>query len=235
MGAVKRFLRRVWSSEPDPGDQLSDGDPSSTGAEPEVAAAAFWRRWEELLPVLSSALGDGEPHRVEHELCSAVELLHPDLHFSVERGVHAIYALVISGQGDPALRTYTDAWMAAAPPQSAIWEYHDAVPPVPDPTGVTVNFGAHRIELADVRVAPLVDESAGLVDVAVFHPLMAELADAAKAAMTFLPLDATLGERLAADRLGRVETAEREPHGAIGLLEFREMVRELDESQRRPT
>jgi hypothetical protein len=65
------------------------------------------------------------------------------------------------------------------------------------------------------------------VDVAVHHPTMGELAPAARSAMTFLPLDATLGERLAGERLRRVETAVAEPTGTIGLLELRDLVRNL--------
>ncbi|MEV0680342.1 hypothetical protein AB0I60_27880 [Actinosynnema sp. NPDC050436] len=189
---------------------------------PAEAAEAFWHRWLGLLPEISAALGDGEPHRVEHQLCDLVAALHPDLHFSLERGHRAIYALVISGQEDPRLRPRTDAWAAAAPPEDMIWEYHDSVPPVPDPTLVTVNLGPKAVRLADVRVA--VQHSEGLVDVAVYHPLFADLDDAQRRTLTFLPLDATLGERLAAERLGRVETALTEPEGALTLLELRTLI-----------
>jgi hypothetical protein len=192
--------------------------------DPVAAATEFWRGWAELLPTVSAALGDREPNRVENDLCELVAVVHPQLHFSLERGQRAIYALVISGQEDPRLRPFTDAWKAAAPPENAIWEYHDSVPPVPDPTEVTVNLGIHRIALADVRVAVQVDETEGVVDVAVHHPKLVELDPAAREALTYLPLDATLGERLAAERLRRVETAEAEPQGSIGLLELREIV-----------
>jgi hypothetical protein len=216
MGGMSWFRRR---REPDvPARHLPN---------PDEAAVAFWRRWFELLPTVSAALGDGEPHRVENELCDLVAGVHPDLHFSLERGHRAIYALVVSGQEDPRLRPYTDAWKAAAPPEDMIWEYHDSVPPVPDPTGVTVNVGAQRVRLADVRVVAQVSD--GLVDVAVFHPAFAALDDAVRRTMTFLPLDVTLGERLAGERLGRVETASAEPAGSIGLLEFRDLVRGLTE------
>jgi hypothetical protein len=190
-------------------------------------ARQFWVRWERLLPLVGAALGDGEPNRVEHDLCEAVAALHPDLHFSLERGQHALYALVLSGQEDAALRPYTDAWKAAAPPDDVLWEYHDSVPPVPDPSEVTVNLGAHRISLADVRVAVQVDAAAGVVDVAVHHPALAELDQAGRDAMTFLPLDVTLGERLAGERLRRVESAPALPAGAITLLELRALVRTL--------
>ncbi|HWD05668.1 MAG TPA: hypothetical protein VG674_24785 [Amycolatopsis sp.] len=204
--------RTPWPEQPVPTDV-------------EAAAAAFWTDWFELLPQVSAALGDREPHRVEHDLCKLVEALHPRLHFALERGRMAIYALVVSGQEDPELRPVTDAWKAAAPPDDAIWEYHDSVPPVPDPAGVTVNLGEHRISLADVRVVAQVDDD--VVDVAVYHPALAELDEADRTTMTFLPLDATLGERLAAERLRRVETAQAEPEGTISLAELRDLVREL--------
>ncbi|GAA3575800.1 hypothetical protein GCM10022222_70610 [Amycolatopsis ultiminotia] len=206
--------RTPWPEQPVPAD-VAD------------AATTFWEGWYELLPEVSAALGDREPNRVEHDLCTLVEALHPRLHFSLERGRQAIYALVLSGQEDPELRPYTDAWKAAAPPDDAIWEYHDSVPPVPDPTEVTVNLGEHQISLAEIRVVAQVNDD--VVDVAVHHPVFADLDEAARTAMTFLPLDATLGERVAAERLRRVETAETEPEGTIGLLEFRELVRTLPE------
>lgn len=198
-----------------------------TAPDPRVLAERFWEGWRELLPEVAAALGDRELNRVENQLCDLVAGLHPRLHFAIERGQRSIYALVVSGQEDPELRAYTDAWRAAAPPDDAIWEFHDSVPAVPDPTLVTVNLGPHKIALADVRVVAQVDDAAGVVDVAVHHPTMAALEPAARSAMTFLPLDATLGERLAGERLRRVETAVTEPSGTIGLLELREIVHKL--------
>jgi hypothetical protein len=196
-------------------------------ADPTKAALRFWARWDELLPSISSALGERELVRVEHDLFEAVAAIHPDLHFSLDRGQQAIYALVVSGQEDPALRPYTDAWKAAAPASDVLWEYHDSVPAVPDPNGVTVNLSGHRISLADFLVAAQVDEEAGVVDVAVYHPTLSKLDEPGRSAMTFLPLDATLGERLAGERLRRVETALKQPDNAITLRELRHLVRRL--------
>jgi hypothetical protein len=66
-----------------------------------------------------------------------------------------------------------------------------------------------------------------VVDVAVYHPEMAALDQAARDAMTYLPLDAALGERLAAERLRRVETSLQEPTDTIGLMELRTLVQGL--------
>ena len=196
-----------------------------THPDPAASAERFWQGWYDLLPELSAALGDREPQRVENQLCDLVAAVHPELHFSLDRGQRAVYALVVSGQEDPRLRPYTDAWRAAAPGEDAIWEYHDSVPPVPDPTLVTVNLGTHRIPLKDVRVVAQVDGD--VVDVAVYHPEMATLDQASRDAMTYLPLDAALGERLAAEHLRRVETAPTEPADTIGLMELRTLVQQL--------
>ncbi|MBA8823168.1 hypothetical protein FHX42_000497 [Saccharopolyspora lacisalsi] len=219
MRGVLRFLRRRFR-----GHESESGTDVATDAR--VRALTFWQRWYDLLPEVSAALGDGESSRVDHQLAEAVALVHPRLTFSIERGNRAVYALVVTGQADPELRPYTDAWRAAAPETDSLWEYHDAVPPVPDPTQVTVNLHGGKYPLEQVLVAAQVD--AGLVDVAVYHPGFAELGEAEREALTFLPLHATLGERVAADRLGRVETAEREPQGSMDLLEFRDLVRGLD-------
>lgn len=194
-----------------------------------VRAERFWVRWSEQLPMISSALGDREPARVENDLCDLVAELHPDLHFALDRGQRAVYALVISGQEDPNLRPFTDAWKAAAPQDDLIWEYHDSVPPVPDPREVTVNLAGHAIRLADVLVVAQVDEAEHVVDVAVYHPELGELDTPAQQALTFLPLDATLGERVAGQRLRRVETALEKPENAISLVDFRELVGKLAE------
>lgn len=221
-----RWFRRTGKEEPVP-DPRTPWPVQDVPGDPAVAATRFWHRWFELLPEINAALGDRAPQRVEHDLSGAVARLHPDLHFSLERGRHAIYALVVTGQEDPALRPYTDAWRDAAPEEDAIWEYHDSVPPVPDPSGVTVNLGGHRISLGEFRVGAHVH--AGYVDVTVYHPKLAELDEAARTAMTFLPLDATLGERVAGERLRGVEAATEEPAESISLLELRDLVLELDE------
>jgi hypothetical protein len=197
-------------------------------------AERFWARWTEQLPLISAALGDREPGRVENDLCDLVAELHPDLHFALDRGQRAVYALVISGQEDPNLRPYTDAWKAAAPHDDLIWEYHDSVPPVPDPREVTVNLAGHAIRLADILVVAQVDDAEHVVDVAVYHPELAELDQPSQQALTFLPLDATLGERVAGQRLRRVETALDKPENAISLIDLRDLVDRLDTPEPEP-
>lgn len=217
--------RRWFGKEPKESEAESEAEP-----DPAERAERFWRRWAAMQPAVAAALGDGAPGRFENALCTAVADIHPDLEFAVEEGNRAMYALVLTGKEDPRLRPYTDAWKAAAPPEDHLWEYHDHVPPVPDPDAVTVNLSGQRIPLGEIRLAVWTDEARRQVDVAVHHPVFAELTEQARTAMTFLPLEAGLGERRAATYLRRVETAVTEPEESISLLELRELVARLAES-----
>lgn len=198
--------------------------------DPDARAVAFWQRWDELLPEITAALADGYPHRVEPLVSGLVRQVHPHLAFSFEHGVRATYALVVSGEADPSLRPYTDAWMRAAPEPDQAWEYHDAIPPVPDPLQVTVHLGETPYALADMRVVAQPDPTAGVVDVAVHHPGFADLEERSRTALALMALDATLGERLAADRLGRIETAGIPPESTVDLARLRDIAGELDAS-----
>lgn len=218
------FRRRGADSNATTGGELP-----GTAASTTARVAEFWQRWYELLPEVTSALADGQQQRVEPLVADLVARLHPKLIFSFERGEQAQYALVVSGEADPELRSLTDAWKCAAPAPDQAWEYHDAVPAVPDPAEVTVNIGDAAFAVAEVRVVAQPDEAAGVVDVALYHPRFADFGEQQRTGLALLVLDATLGERLAADRLGRIETAEIEPTSTVELTRLRELVRELDQ------
>jgi hypothetical protein len=88
--------------------------------------------------------------------------------------------------------------------------------------------------LADILVVAQVDDAEHVVDVAVYHPELAELDQPSQQALTFLPLDATLGERVAGQRLRRVETALEKPENAISLIDLRDLVGRLDTPEPEP-
>jgi len=195
--------------------------------DPDEAVARFWRRWHEELPRIAARLGDNDPRQADELLGALVAELDPRLRGSVERGAVASYALVVSGAEDPELRPLTDAWLRAAPVPDLVWEYHDSVPPVPDPTEVTVRLGARPVPLAEVRVTARVDDAAGLVDLVVHHPVFAELDAGTTEAVMFLAVEATLGERVAGGRLRRVVSSPTEPADAVDLMALRSLVHRL--------
>ncbi|HEY0637932.1 MAG TPA: hypothetical protein VGD67_09815 [Pseudonocardiaceae bacterium] len=198
-----KFLRR------EPGDPAAE------------AVATFWRRWERLRPAVTDALEDGEVHLVEARLAAAVARMHPRLGWSLSGGRGEPCALVITGEGDVALREITDAWLAAAPTGDG-WTYHDAAQAMENPADFTLDVGEHRVALADVRIGALVDGE--IVHVAVHHPVMPWLSAGDRDALSFVALDTALGERVVEERIGYVEPVDTEPPGAVDLLGLRAIV-----------
>src|SRR5690606_41690519 len=105
---MRWFRRRL-------GRDASVEEPPQERTDPDLAAEEFWRGWYELLPRISAALGEREPHRIEYQLTELVARIHPDLQCSVDRGERAAYSLSITGQEEPALPPATQARSAAAP------------------------------------------------------------------------------------------------------------------------
>lgn len=189
--------------------------------DPRVEAAAFWRRWSRLRPVVADALAAGELHAVEPRVAAAVARMHPRLGWSLAGGDGDAHVLVVTGEGDEGLRELTDAWLAEAP-DDADWEYHDSAQAMDDPGAFTLGIGDVDVALADVRVHALVDGD--VVHVAVHHPVMPGLRGEDRDALCFVALDTALGERLVEERVGHVEPVDAEPGDALTLVELRELV-----------
>jgi hypothetical protein len=205
----------------------------AAGASPELYAAvdAFWRRWMLLRPQVESALESGDTDSIEPIVAATVSALDRRLGWSVGTGERARHALMITGEGDVRLRAITDAWLAMAPPAGPDWEYQDAAPAHDDPSEVTLALGDLHVPLSEIRVAA--HPAGGVVNVEVFHPAMAGLDAADREALSFVPLDVALGERLVEQRIGRVEPADAEPVNALDLLGLRDLVTSLNLARQR--
>lgn len=215
IGAVLKFLRSLRGR--------AASYPASE------AVDAFWQRWATLRPQVAAALDVGHTDMVEPMVAAAVGVLDSRLGWSLGTGERSRYALMVTGEGDQVLRAITDAWLAAAPPADADWEYHDAAPAHEDPSEVTLALDDLHVPLSEIRVAA---QPAGeLVNVVVFHPVMARLHGAARDALSFVPLDVALGERLVERRIGRVEPVDAEPPNALDLQGLRALVASLDPAE----
>lgn len=192
---------------------------------------AFWRRWAVLRPAAAAALDADKTDVVEPVIAAAVGGLDRRLGWSVGPGERSRHALMVTGEGSARMRAITDAWLAAAPPADAEWEYHDAAPAHEDPSEVTLALGDLHVPLSEIRVGA---QPAGeLVDVVVFHPAMARLRGADRDALSFVPLDVALGERLVERRIGRVEPVDAEPPNAVDLVGLRALVSSLHPAELR--
>lgn len=195
-------------------------------SEPAAAIERFWSWWSaDGRGAVTSALADGEPARVLDLLAQAVDDIHPDLSWELAAGSASAHALVVSAEGDPALRALAARWLRAAPAADREWEFADARLPVADVNGVELDLDGHRVAFRDIRVGA--HRTATHIDVALHHPVFRELEEDLRSQVAFLALDAALGERDVEAWVGSVTTSQEPPLEGFGLAGLRAAVRDL--------
>ena len=181
----------------------SDGQ---RAAREDRAIADFWAWWVGEGRARAAAVFDGEDdggrRALGAELADRVGAIGP-VDFETGAGRSARHLLVVSAGGNPDLRPLVARWLAAAPPADDAFEYADTRQPVHDPSDLAIDLGDGRdVDVASAVVATTV--SGATVHVAVWHPAFGDLPDRARAQITFLFLDALLGEDVVERHVGEV-------------------------------
>lgn len=174
----------------------------------------------------TGALARHDPMSVSDAISRAVEGVHPELAWELARGDLSEHVLVVTAAGNPELRADARRWLLAAPPADETWSYADFRPPVDDPEGIRLSSGSGpEIDYAQLRVTA---RKAGTrFDVTVFHPVFADLEPHSRLQVTFLALDAALGEHDVELWIGEVRATEHSMVDSFGLLALRAVVRDL--------
>jgi hypothetical protein len=193
--------------------------------QPEDAITPFWEWWSAEGRDLAEQSIDGrlDPDDFARTMTERVQSLG-ELSWQLAAGETSQRVLVISAGGDPALRALARRVVLAAPDPDDAWSYVDARPPVPDPESVVLS-GAEHLSLANVRVAARMN--GGLLDVQVHHPAFVDLTEERRSEVTFLALDAALGEVDTELWIGEVTPVELEPLDGFGLAALRSVVHDL--------
>lgn len=171
----------------------------------DATIAEFWQWWAAEGSAAAAATFDGERddaalQRVAETVGSFAERL--ELGFEFGKGRTARHVLVFTPAGDPNLAEVADRWLAAAPAADDAFEYDSRRRAAQDPAGIGIRFGDHSFEIADML---LVAEPHGdRIDVHVWHPAFAEAPREVAGNVTFLLLDALLGEEVVETRIGEV-------------------------------
>ncbi len=199
----------------------------SKGADADGPIAAFWDWWGGEGRDLAERSIDGrlEPERFTEPMTAHVRALG-ELAWELAAGNVSRHVLVITAEGDPAGRALARRVVLAAPDADATWSYVDTRPPVPEPESVVLSVGdSEEIDFARVRVSARV--SSGRFDVQVHHPTFADLPEEDRSRVTFLALDAALGEVDTELWLGEVTPVEFPPLDGFGLAALRAVVQDL--------
>src|SRR4051812_14083046 len=208
------FLRRSPSTRPEASEL--------------EAISRFWAWWQtQGAEETALAIADQDVARIVAPLTKQVKSIQAGLSWELAPGTSSTHVLVVSADGDPALRGVARRWRRAAPAADGLWEYSDARLPAADPGAITLTLGEIRVDVASAQAWARV--SGTDLDVAVYHPAFAELDEAERRLATLLLLDTVLGEAAVETWLGTVETATEEPLDPVPLLGLRAVIRELTE------
>jgi Family of unknown function (DUF695) len=196
-------------------------------AGPDGPIAAFWDWWATDGRTLAerSISGRLEPEQFAETMTARVRTLG-ELGWELAAGEVSEHVLVVRSEGEPESRAVARRVVLAAPDADTTWSYVDTRPPVPDPESVVVAVGdLQDVDFARVQVTARVDS--GRFDVQVHHPAFADLPEEGRALVTFLALDATLGEVDTELWLGEVTPVEFPPLDGFGLTALRSVVQDL--------
>lgn len=178
-----------------------------------AAIAAFWQWWAGISPELADAIPAGRLPSYADAISGRVHAIDSRLAWEFGAGTGSEHQLTVTAGGDPDLRRVARRWLRAAPTADATWAFHD----LRQPSGLnaTLQIGDQSIHFADVRVAAT--RSGSGLDVVVSHPVFGQLAEGLRGQITFLALDAALGEEAVELWLDGVEAGAVEAPGARPL------------------
>jgi hypothetical protein len=197
--------------------------PSEASDDP---VASFWDWWAAEGSALAeqSIAGTLEPSTFADTMNPRVQALG-ELSWELAAGEGSEHVLVVTAQGNPELRAVARRLVLAAPEPDSTWSYVDARPPVPDPEQVVIGLETGEVDLSGVRVAARMNVSR--FDVQLHHPSFADLPEDDRLRVTFLALDAALGEVDTELWIGEVTPVEFPPLDGFGLNALRAVVQDL--------
>jgi len=182
-----------------------------------TAISAFWGWWStvhEQIAAEAAAGGLSPEHTAE--ITAHVEAISKGLEWELNGPDPATHQLVVTAGGAMELRSLAQRWAQAAPDDPG-WSYLPARQAVPAALDATLVVDAgRRISPAAAEIAARVDQRRAAVDVIVYHPVFADLADPwAREQIAALILSRLLGEDDVARWIRQVEVATDRPLDGI--------------------
>lgn len=177
------------------------GDPEAGTAD---GIEAFWRWWPEAAGRIAAAIAT-TPEPLVGQISAAVRAIDSRLAWELAPGASAAHAFVVSPEGNPETRPIAQAWLAAAPPPDATWEFHASRQP--GSLG-TLQVGPVQLSLGEIRVIAGWDAGRERNDVRIWHPSLADLPDGPRRQIAFLFLDNLLGEDAVERWIGTIDISD---------------------------
>ena len=190
------------------------------------AVADFWAWWRAAGSVATAAaIADGAPERAGGQIGPRVAAIDDGLGWELAAGSSSAHVLVVSPEGNPDLRATARRWLRAAPRPDATWAYADTRQPVENVEELELELDGRAVAFKEVVITA---RREGLrIPVSVFHPIFPDVDDRTRLRVTYLVLDAVLGEEDVECWLGEVTAAESAPLDAFPVKWLRGLVHDL--------
>ncbi|MBI4943556.1 MAG: DUF695 domain-containing protein [Actinobacteria bacterium] len=207
--------------------------PESVARAQALAIDDFWHWWRTTgSRETAQAIADNAPERITDALAKHVHAIDGALSWELGAGAESSaggsrHVLVVTPEGDPALRAVARRWLLAAPEPDATWEYSDSRRATAPDGLLTLGIGGARIDVGRATIAARVEGP--VVDVTVHHPDFADLAEDVRRLTAFLMLDATVGETEVELWVREIGTTTVPPLDPVPLAGLRSVVRQLRE------
>jgi len=174
--------------------------------------AEFWQWWSASgADAAANGILAGEFGSLTDEIARKVAAIDPGLQWEFAPGTQARHSLCITAAGVPERRPLAERVFRAAPPPTPVWEYHPARAARTSLTEARLDIGSRRLAGSDVRYEFSLDEERQVLDVVVFHPEFATMAEDERLRVAFLMLDWQLGEDEVERWVGLVDAVTDEP------------------------
>lgn len=203
--------------------------PASVARAQARAIDEFWQWWRSTgAQETAQAITDREPERVSSAISRRVDAIDSGLSWELGPGTGGTaHLLVVTPEGNPALRAVARRWRLAAPESDGTWEYADARRAAEVEGEFTLALGGARIDFGRAVIAARVEGP--VVAVTVHHPVFEDLPTQAQRMAAFLLLDATVGETEVETWVGEIATSTVRPLDPVPLSGLRSVVRQLRE------
>ncbi len=198
------------------------------------AVDAFWSWWSDRFrEYLTTAIAEDRVEQVADPLSARLRKVHPNLVFDLRPGTNARIALVIGSDGN-CPDAVVEQLLASAPEPDEKWEYGRADAPIPDPRDLSLKAGDRTIDLARMRVGMHVDDLRLELELAVYHPELAELPEEQRESVVTTALNVVAGHAPPLRHRARRSATCTPPEDGLDLAELRERMAELDRWQTTP-
>ncbi|MFN0280723.1 MAG: DUF695 domain-containing protein [Kineosporiaceae bacterium] len=200
---------------------------SSAASSQARAIDDFWSWWQAVgARDTAEAIAADDPARSAEALSRHVRAVDKGLGWELGPGTAGSeHVLMVTPEGNPALRAVARRWRLAAPPSDPVWEYSDARRRMTDMDAATLVLDGVEIDLASGQVAARV--SGATVDVTVHHPAFGRLREPRRMMAAILLLDWAVGEADVEAWVGTVTTTTVTPLDPVPVSGLRAVVRHL--------